>query len=93
MFVNFNFYVSYFHSSYLTRLSLEPGPPQTSHFVITSESLGFLEPDESLLLLMRGVLAITGEGVDIVSVLDVATNICGPDEDAPSPTGIGIGLI
>jgi hypothetical protein len=60
---------------------------------MTSVSLPFLLPDDTLPLLVRA-LATIGEGVvGIVSVLEVATNIWGPEDDAPSPTGIGIGLI
>lgn len=35
-----------------------------------------------------------GGGGDVISVLvDVATNICGLDSEATSPSGLGIGLI
>ena len=78
---------------HLTRFWLEPGPPHTSHLVMTSISLAFLLPDDIFPLLVRA-LAMIGEGVvGTVSVLDVATNIWGPDNDEPSPTGIGIGFI
>lgn len=78
---------------HLTRFWLEPGPVHTSHLVMTSVSLTFLLPDDTFPLLVRA-LAMIGEGVvGIVSVLDVATNIWGADNDEPSPTGIGIGLI
>lgn len=78
---------------HLTRFWLEPGPLHTSHLVMTSVSLPFLLPDDIFPLLVRALAMIGEGGVGIVSVLDVATNIWGPDNDDPSPTGIGIGLI
>jgi len=89
-------------TTYITRFWLVPGVSQTLHCVIRSASFPFFAPVESRPLLFmdtftRGTLTVgggMGGGGNVISVLvEVATNICGLDSDAASPSGRGIGFI
>lgn len=79
-----------------------PGVSQTLHCVIRSASFPFFAPVERRPLLFidtftGGTLAAgsgVGGGGNVISVLvEVATNICGLDSEAASPSGRGIGFI
>lgn len=80
-----------------------PGVSQTLHCVIRSVSFPLFVPVDNRLLLFTdtftgGTLATGGGtgsgGGNVISVLvEVATNICGLDSEASSPSGRGIGFI
>lgn len=90
--------------TYITRFWFVPGVSQTLHCCIRSASFPLFAPVERRPLVLvftdtltGGTLAAgggTGGGGNVISVLvEVATNICGLDSDAASPSGRGIGLI
>lgn len=78
-----------------------PGVSQTLHCVIRSVSFALFVPVESRPLLFTDTFTGstfaaeggTGGGGNVISVLEVATNICGLDSESVCPSGRRIGFI